>query len=304
MSNLTNPELIQYIMCPMCGGDLAEFMNSLRCTQCSSEYEIRKGIPLLYPMDMDTAHLREEENLATMMKSDRLNSKEQFSSSQWKFSKREFWSMVENNIQKPPKAFINIGCGYDESFSKIEKLGNMFVNSDMVYDMMISLQSNSGAKSCVCGDINKLPFKKSVFDYVISIDVIHHECDSVFTILESFRDLLKPGGTLFLEDPNAWGMFQMAKSIFLPKPLYRYMRSTYHRMKRSLHRPADYEFPTNVWQIKSMLNKLGFKNIKIHSHNAYPCIGETSYRFYKLLSRFEFIRKFHNYHYMISATRL
>ncbi|MGH7841237.1 MAG: class I SAM-dependent methyltransferase [Candidatus Binataceae bacterium] len=303
MSNLTNPELTQFVMCPMCGSDLAEFMNSLRCTQCSREYEIRKGIPLLYPAGMDIAHLHEEENLAVMMKSDKLNSKEQFISSQWKFSKREFWSVIESNIQEPPRTFINIGCGYDESFSKIEKLGNMFVNFDMVYAMLISLQSNVGAKSCVCGDINKLPFKKGLFDYVISIDVIHHEPDNVLAILETFRDLLKHGGTLFLEDPNAWGMFQMVKSIFMPKPLYRYLRSTYHRIKRSSHRPADYEFPTNVWHITSMLDKLGFKDIKIHPHNAYPSIGETSYRFYKLFSRFEFIRKFHNYHYMISATK-
>ncbi|MGQ0444552.1 MAG: class I SAM-dependent methyltransferase [Beijerinckiaceae bacterium] len=304
MSNLTNPELIQFVICPMCGGDLAEFVNSVRCIECSREYEIREGIPLLYPVDMDTTHLHEEENLAIMMKSDRLNSKERFSSSQWKLSKREFWSVVESNIQKPPRVFINIGCGYDESFSKIEKLGNMFVNSDIVYNMLISLQSNYDAKSCVCGDINKLPFKKCMFDYVISIDVIHHESENVLAILESFRDLLKPGGTLFLEDPNAWGMFQMAKSIFLPKPLYKYLRSTYHRMKRSSHRPADYEFPTNVWHITSMLAKLGFTDIKIHPHNAYPCIGATSYRLYKALSRFEYIRKFHNYHYMISATRI
>jgi hypothetical protein len=31
---------------------------------------------------------------------------------------------------------------------------------------------------------------------------------------------------------------------------------------------------------------------------------ETSYRFYKLLSRFEFIRKFHDNHYMIGASRM
>jgi hypothetical protein len=53
-----------------------------------------------------------------------------------------------------------------------------------------------------------------------------------------------------------------------------------------------------------MLDKLGFKDIKIYPNNAYPSIGETSYQFYKLLSRFEFIRKFNNYHYMLSATRL
>jgi len=303
MSILTNPELIKLVICPACGGDLSEFKSCLRCSRCSTEYEVRKGIPLLYLPTMNAAHLREEEKLATMMKRDRLNSRDKFILTQWEWSKVDFWSMVESHIQPnpPQKLFINIGCGYDSSFRRFEQRGDTFINFDMTYDMLDTLQSNYEAKSCVAGDVNNLPFKKGIFDYVVSIDVIHHESNNLRAILQSFQDLLKPGGSLFLEDPNAWGMFQMTKSVVLPKPLYRFLRQTYHNFKRSVHRPADYEFPTNVWQVKAMLDKLGFQDIKVHSNNAYPCIGETGYRLYKLFCRSEYIRKFHNYHYMVSC---
>ena len=89
----------------------------------------------------------------------------------------------------------------------------IFINFDLVYKMLSSLKDEYGAKFCVAGDINRLPFKKASFDYVISIDVIHHENENLKSLIKSFADLLKVGGTLFLEDPNAWGMFQAPKSI-------------------------------------------------------------------------------------------
>jgi SAM-dependent methyltransferase len=303
MSGLTNPNLIQFLACPDCAGEIRELPHCLQCTSCSTEYEIRNGIPLLYSKKMDFAHMREEENLASMMKSARLNAKERFSADQWEISKREFWSMVQRLAPPSPQAYINIGCGFDDRFRDLERQGNTFVNFDMIYDMLFDLQRSAGAKSCVGGDLNHLPFKKGTFDYVVSIDVIHHENENLPRLLQSFRDLLKPGGTLFLEDPNAWGLFQMSKSIFLPRPLYRFLRSQYHGLKRSEHRPADYEFPTNVWRVMSILKRLGFRDIVAYPHTAYPSIGASSYRFYKLFSGFDFVRRYHNYHYMLSAAR-
>ena len=256
----------------------------------------------MYPQGMDVAHLREEEKLAGMMKSPRLNSKEEFSSIQWAKSKVEFWSVVTGKVDKSPAKFVNIGCGFDDHFAPLEQAGHTFINFDMIFAMLSDLQERVGARSCVGGDIGKLPLRKHAFDYVICIDVIHHEYDQLFSVLESFRDLLRPGGTLFLEDPNAWGLFQMAKSILLPKPVYRKLRSTYHRLKRYVHQPADYEFPTSVWRVMSILKNLGFNDITSYPHHAYPAIAERNFRAYQLLSHFEFVRKFHNYHYMVSAT--
>jgi len=303
MGNLANPELIKWLACPVCGGNLSESVKRIKCTHCGADYEIRGGIPLCYPPGMNFSHLQEEENLARMMKSNEPRPIERFNSRQWDRFKQEFWRMVGANVASPPKSFINIGSGYDVGFVPFERQGHAFINFDMVYEMLETLQRDFGAKSCVGGDVNRLPFKKGCFDYAVCVDLIHHESNKILNLLQSFRDLLKPGGTLFLADPNAWGMFQMAKSILLPKPLHRILRKTYHQIKRSTHRPADYEFSTNVWHVKGLLQRLGFTDIRVYENGAYPYIGETRFRIYEFFSRYEFVRKYHNYHYVLSAVR-
>ncbi|MFA4981317.1 MAG: class I SAM-dependent methyltransferase [Candidatus Omnitrophota bacterium] len=266
-------------------------------------YEIKNEIPLLYTINTDKSHLIEEENLARMMTFG-FNKKEEFSRTQWKNSKVEFWNMVRQNIGPAPKAIVNIGCGYDTNFTDFENKGYFFVNFDMVYSMLHYLKTNSAAKNCVAGDILFLPFKKNAFDYVVCVDVVHHESNKLEYLLKSIRGLLKPGGILFLEDPNAWGMFQFIKSILLPRSLYSSLRTIYHRLKRSDHRPADYEFPTNVWEVKKILRDIGFGNIKVYPNDSYPSVGRLNYKIYKLFKKNDWIKTYHNYHYMISAVNL
>lgn len=304
MCELPNPQLIGLLACPDCSCDLKSITAAqLQCSKCKKNYEIRNGIPCLYPSSIDEEHLKEEESMAEMMKRTPLDNKEQSSSIQWDKSKKEFWGMVKNNVKGNNKAFINIGCGYDSNYIDHEKEGNIFINFDLVYKMLVSLKNEYGAKSCVAGDINKLPFKKSSFDYVISIDVIHHESENLESLIKSLTDLLKIGGTLFLEDPNAWGMFQAPKSILLPKPLYRLVRSMYHKLKQSSHRPANYEFATNIWKTKDILRNLGFTDIVVYPNTSYPCISPKAFQLYKLCSGIKYIKKYHSYHYMISAIK-
>jgi len=303
MSAGLDPRLHELLACPRC---LAEFVitdTSLQCGGCRETFALEDGIPVLLPKTFDVEHLKEEQFLATMMREKAHLPAMRFNLEQWNQSKQDFWRMVAAGVSGSSKRFVNIGCGYDSRYSEFESKGHVFVNFDMVLDMLKTLRSDFGALFCVNGDLNSLPFKRGAFDYVISIDVIHHECDRLSEVLATFRDLLKPGGTLFLEDPNAWGLFQMAKSIFLPRPVYRYLRSTFHRLLRSTHRPADYEFPTNVWQVTRILQELGFEKIHVYPQTAYPTIGRTRHQIYRWLSGSEYVRTYHNYHYMLSATR-
>lgn len=302
-SNPINPELIQLLACPDCKNDLFEINDQLKCISCNKEYKVKNGIPLLYPRNMDFVHLQEEEKLAKMMKRSRLSPKEQFSAIQWKSSKEEFWRMIQKNIKTIPKTIINIGCGYDTNFVEFERQGYVFVNFDLVYDTLYTCQSDFGARTCIAGDINSLPFKKNSFNYVVCIDVIHHETYNLLNLLKSFSELLKPGGSLFLEDINAWGMFQFVKTILLPKPLFKFLRSIYHRLRHSDHAPADYEFPTSVWNVKKILERSGFSDIKVYPNNAYPSIDYVRFKFYNFFSKIEYIQKYHNYHYTLSAVK-
>jgi SAM-dependent methyltransferase/uncharacterized protein YbaR (Trm112 family) len=304
MKTLIDERILELIICPNCDKDLKPSGEQLKCSSCSSIYDVVDGIPLLYPNSVDKEHLAEEEKLAEMMKMPRATSKDRFSSAQWALSKQEFWHWVAEAFHRKKRAtFVNIGCGYDTGFKELESQGHTFINFDMVPLMLTTLQKEVKAKTCVAGDVNRLPFAKGKFDCVISIDVIHHETRQLDRILASFRDLLRPGGVLFLEDPNAWGLFQMPKSILLPRPLHRFLRSTYHRVRGSLHRPADYEFSTSVWYVISELKRLGFKGINVHPNFAYPCIGPVNHSIYKALSRSQYITKYHNFHYLLSATK-
>ncbi len=303
MTPQMNTQLIELLVCPDCGEKLQLENNHLNCRAGKHQYEVKNGIPCLYPSQMDKKHLHEEESLASMMVREPENAKDALSAQQWQLSKKDFWDMVRQNVTGKQKTFINIGCGFDMHFTEFEEAGHAFVNFDLVYRMLAALQSKKQAKSCVAGDINCLPFKKAAFDYVISIDVIHHESDHVEKLIEVFASLLKPGGMLFLEDPNAWGMFQAVKSIFMPRCLYRNLRSVYHKVKQSTHHPADYEFPTDVQKIKRILINKGFTDIQVYPQNAYPTIGVAAYSVYRLFSWIPFVKTYMNYHYMLKAVK-
>jgi SAM-dependent methyltransferase len=298
-----DPKLLEIIVCPSCRSDVALSEAGLTCIRCGSCYAFDGGIALLLPSTFDIEHLREEESLTKMMRAKELLPEMRFNLDQWDRSKVDFWQMVGAHLGHGTNRLINIGCGFDPGFRSLTDAGHMFVNFDMVLDMLRDLKVRCPAGHYVNGDLKALPFRPSAFDYVISIDVLHHECEHLKDMLTSWRDLLKPGGTLFLEDPNAWGLFQMAKSIFMPRPVYRYLRSTYHQLRRSAHRPADYEFPTDVWKVKSLLRDLGFEQIRVYPHTAYPTISRRSYEIYNWLSRSKYVRTYHNYHYMLSAVR-
>jgi SAM-dependent methyltransferase len=303
MAEVVGGPLIELLACPDCGGDLRSTSGRLECIVCGGEFEVRNGIPLLYPRRMDPQHLQGEEELARMMQLPPSTPKERFISSQWEASKREFWRLVSDTLASPPASIINIGCGYDATCLEFQRRGYLFVNFDIVYDMLSTLRTRDGAEWCVAGDIGALPLKGNAFDALVCIDVIHHEGERTEALLKSFRDVLKTGGTVFLQDVNAWGMFQMPKSLLLPKPVYRALREAYHSVRHSTHRPAEYEFPTSVWRTKDTLSRLGFSRITAHPHTAYPCVGERAYALYRLFSRLGWVGKHHNYHYTLSATK-
>ena len=140
-------------------------------------------------------------------------------------------------------------------------------------------------------------------DCLVAIDVVHHEWEKLERILSSFRDLIKPGGMLFLQDPNAFAVFQWAKSVLFPKPVHRVLRKAYHKLKHSAYKPADYEFPTSMRSVLRLLKRIGFRDIRVYGSYSYPCIDPFRYRIYQALSGSEYIRKYHNYHYTVSAVR-
>ena len=53
----------------------------------------------------------------------------------------------------------------------------------------------------------------------------------------------------------------------------------------------------------TLLDALGFRDVRVHANSAYPNVGRQAHAVYRALSGFEYIRKYHNYHYLLTAVR-
>ncbi len=302
MSDSLDDEILELLACPRDGGKLIYSSETLKCTHCDSIYEIQDGIPLLYPDNIDLTHLEVEEKLGDLMQNHTPSRKEEFYQRQWELSKKEFWSFVKEKTEASNLTILNAGCGIDIRFLELGDK-NTIVAFDLMHSLLRSLRLKHGSPNNIAGDVHALPFRHESFDCLCCIDLIHHETEDLHLILQSFYDTLKPGGKLFLEDINAWGIFQFWKSIFLPESAHRVLRSIYHWLKRSSIQPASYEFPTSVWKVKKILEEVGFKIIEAAPLETYPLRHPFLNRIYQRISTIDRVKRYHNFHYFLFAEK-
>jgi 2-polyprenyl-3-methyl-5-hydroxy-6-metoxy-1,4-benzoquinol methylase len=66
----------------------------------------------------------------------------------------------------------------------------------------------------VLGDVRELPFPDSSFDAVFSYSVLQHLAkDDVRTVTSQIRRVLRPGGIVWIEMPNARGPLNLARQV-------------------------------------------------------------------------------------------
>ncbi len=304
MANGIKEEISRIIVCPDCGGGLGPQNGRLACEICGADYKIVDGIPLLYPSDLDSSRLYEEKKLGDIMKDLDPKDKDAFSEREWESSKREFWdTAVEKCSSIREGVLANIGCGIDRGFERLKGEGRTLIGFDLMPDLLMYLRDELGIADGVAGAVHALPFRNGSFDCICCVDLIHHEWRRIGEILASFFRALKPGGVLLLEDINAWAVFQFYKSILLPKPVHGRLRTIYHRARRSGGGPAEYEFPTSVFEAGRLLEKTGFENIEAIPLRSYPNIGSVRKSIYDALAASSRIRTYHNFHYMYTAVK-
>lgn len=297
--------LVDILQCPDCSGRLRPEKDSLYCVRCVKGFPLDEGIPLLYPEDLDRDHLEEEKKLGEKMISGTGDRETSFSDREWEKSKAEFWDYVREETSSIEEGiFVNIGCGVDRGFLDLKRPGIELAGLDIVPSLLKHLIRTGGLDAGIAGCVHRLPFRENSFDCLCCIDLLHHEWERSKMILEKFHRILKPGGYLFLEDINAWGLGQFHKSVLLPKPVHRLLRRLYHRVRGSENPPAEYEFPTSVFKTRDTLDRLGFVDISTAALNSYPNTSRQFRRFWKLASRLDRLSRFHNFHYMISARKI
>ncbi len=56
-------------------------------------------------------------------------------------------------------------------------------------------------------------------------------------------------------------------------------------------------------KVKKLITEAGFRAVEAVPQKAYPNTGPAGLAVYRLFSRFERVRKYHNFHYMLFAVK-
>lgn len=222
-------ELLSYLACPDCGGDITgEFEQDLEegelvCTGCLRTFPVHFGVPTMLPSSGNALALQVADEFAEQWKrysDQRPEYRQQF---------LDWLAPVEASFFES-KVVLDGGCG---------KGRHLLVSAEMGPHLVIGVDLGEAAYTArestrhllnvevVRGDMLCLPFRPGVFDYAYSVGVLHHLPDprgGFFSMLSK----VKPGGHLsawvYGYENNEWivrwvNPFRDNVSNRLPRPL-------------------------------------------------------------------------------------
>jgi SAM-dependent methyltransferase len=149
------------------------------------------------------------------------------------------------------KRLLYVGSGNDRLVSlPLQNEGALMVNLDIVNESMQDLM-NWGAKTCVCGDIRKLPFRDDSFDVVFSKGSLHHS-QPIDEPLQSMIRVCRKGGHVVLVEPN--------KLVTLPRS----------RLPKGFAVPTPYEHHLSSREIVRILKRSGVADVHTEAFTHAP----------------------------------
>jgi len=180
---------------------------------------------------------------------------------------------IRGKAEKIQGKLLDIGTGIGRILLCLNK-GKVIENGfgcDISLGMLSVCQQNARQlginPSIACTDLDYLPYKKHIFDFIIGGAILHHMPDPLMTLKEVSR-IIKPGGeVVFWGEPSRTGHFIVGKIIlFLPKAFYRLGKmfvkdqgsKTWSEEDVDVHRFSQRE-------LKEIFLKGGFSNIQITS---------------------------------------
>jgi SAM-dependent methyltransferase len=148
---------------------------------------------------------------------------------------------------------VDLGCGWGRWAMAAARAGYKPIGIDIHIDALQAGVRVSGklGLDCgfVCNDIDHLPFGDDTIDCVFSYSVLQHmDRERVLKVLTEAHRILKPGGTVLIQLPNAFGLLSLAQQL---RRGFREAKSGTFEMRywspggiSKLFQGAKFEFPT------------------------------------------------------------
>ena len=203
---------IDYICCPNCKEDLIESNNFLFCKKCNFNFEIRNNIPILIDKSSLSEHLLHQIEYFD----NEIKSRDNYKLEEWQASYLERFNSNFGNINNS----LILDCGTGSGYMCIElaKKGANVIACDLTYNNLYKLKLVAKDLNLldriifVCCSAEDLPFKKSIFDYIILNAVLEHLYRESIAIYEVSR-ICKNFGGLMIAVPL---LYKYINPIFLP----------------------------------------------------------------------------------------
>ena len=296
-----NRNLLAILACPNCGGAFALQTERLVCSSCGAEYPIRRGVPVFLEAELDDTHLRMEAE-AELFERWHVKSTDR---------RQRAWAESREGVERvlhglcdsfDGKALLNVGCGVDTLFTQFAPSKTLFVNLDIV-ENTLALLAERGCENVVCADARVLPFKPGSFDLVLCLSLLHH----FFTAgmegpLQTIASMLKPGGTILVQEPNKWAFLRLPVA-WMPHSMQLAQRRLRALLTRKKVRPAHYEDHLSRRSIVRLLRKAGFTDIRAHPSPGYPGDGFAAETLTQFSKSSRFLATHLSYSWILTARK-
>ena len=264
--------LLEILACPDCRSDL-DYDSSLKlvCSECSLEYKVIDGIPILLPSIIGNDQVLANRSFSPEY---RAILKEETQLKMDKYGQADM-DLIDGPSEKKEK-FLEIGCGRGRvcnNYSALKRF-KIVVGLDLSIDALVLAKKISDENNLnsyfVCGDIENPPFKSNSFDLVFGGGSFEHFKNTKKGIT-SLRYIVEEKGEVVLTVPciSLTTLLQgiitgNTPDIFILRGLYNFLHTTILKDK---YRMFGFEYSFLPKRFSQDFNENGFKTYAYGNYN-------------------------------------